>query len=58
MKEYSSTCPWMNDPYGLKYGLKEWMNFILNVSNKHYFCEKLSKRNKVETIYLGFFKII
>ncbi len=33
-----------------------WINFIMNVANKRYFCEKLNKRNKVETIYVGFFQ--
>ncbi len=32
------------------------MNFILNVAKKCYFCRKLNKRNKVETIYVGFFQ--
>jgi len=32
------------------------MNFILNVGNTHYFCKKLNKRNKVETIYARFFQ--
>jgi hypothetical protein len=31
------------------------MNFIMNIGNKQYFCGKLNKRNKVETIYVGFF---
>jgi hypothetical protein len=45
----------MNDIYGWKYGQK-WTNFILNVGNKHYFSKKLNKKNRVETIYVGFFK--
>jgi hypothetical protein len=32
-----------------------WINFILNVANKCYFCGKLNKKNKVEIIYVGFF---
>jgi len=32
------------------------MNFLMNVANKHYFCEKINKRNRVETIYVGFFQ--
>jgi len=32
------------------------MNFILNVGNYSYFCEKLNKRNNVETIFVGFFQ--
>jgi hypothetical protein len=35
---------------------KKWMNFILNVANKCYFCRKLNKRNRVGTIYVGFFQ--
>jgi len=28
----------------------------MNVANKHYFCKKINKRNRVETIYVGFFQ--
>ncbi len=28
----------------------------MNVANKHYFCEKFNKRNRVKTIYVGFFQ--
>jgi len=35
---------------------EKWMKFIQNIGNKYYFCEKLNKRNKVETIYVGFFQ--
>jgi hypothetical protein len=59
MEEYFATCPWMNDIYGLKIWMKngrKWMNFILNVANKCYFCRKLNKRNKVEGVYVGFFQ--
>jgi hypothetical protein len=45
----------MNDLYGWKNGWKI-MNFIMNVANKHYFFEKINKKNKVETIYVGFFQ--
>jgi hypothetical protein len=40
VEEYFATCPWMDDLYGLK----KRMNFILYVGNKHYFCEKLNKK--------------
>jgi hypothetical protein len=36
--------------------MKKGMNFILNIGNKRYFCKKLNKRNKVETIYVGSFQ--
>ncbi len=32
------------------------MKFILNIGNKCDFCEKLNKKNKVETIYVSFFQ--
>jgi hypothetical protein len=32
------------------------MNFILNVDNKCYFYKKLNQKNKVKTIYVGFFQ--
>ncbi len=32
------------------------MNFILNIGNYHYCHKNLNKRNKVETIYVGFFQ--
>jgi hypothetical protein len=51
MEKYYAMRPWMNDIYGWK----KWMNFILNVGNTCYFCGKLNKKNKVETIYVGFF---
>jgi hypothetical protein len=28
----------------------------MNLANKHYFCRKFNKRNRVETIYVGFFQ--
>jgi len=48
VEKYSTMCPW----------IKKWMNFILNIGNNHYFCKQMNKKNKVETIYVGFFKII
>jgi hypothetical protein len=32
------------------------MNIILNVGNTCYFCKNLNKRNRVKTIYVGFFQ--
>ncbi len=36
--------------------MKQWVNIILNFGKKRYFCKNLNKKNKVETIYIGFFQ--
>jgi hypothetical protein len=33
----------------------KWMNFLLKAGNKHFFCEKMNNRNKVEILYVGLF---
>jgi hypothetical protein len=29
--------------------------FLMKVGNKHFFCEKMNKKNKVEIFYVGLF---
>jgi len=36
--------------------MDEKKNFIMNLANKHYFYRKFNKRNRIETINVGFFQ--
>jgi len=41
VERYSTNHVFMDEQY-------VWMNFLMKVGNKHIFCKKMNKKNKVE----------
>jgi hypothetical protein len=56
VEEYFATCPWMNDESMDESMDEKKDELYYECYQQMLFLQKLNKRNKVKTIYVGFFQ--